>query len=637
MTPMPGRTLFGLLLIFSLTAIASTDPPDEERWISIPDDAAQVERTLLKEIRNRGSAVLSTPSRTAPMRRSGTGAFTVIGLPDTQNYSELYPEIFLDQTQWVLSQRYIRDIRYVNHYGDVVQHADLRSEWDNGDAAMVVLDDDDIPYGINAGNHDITANGIPGEPYIPQLYLEYFGPERFEGRPWYINASPSGMSSYQVVEGGGLQFLMLQIECDGPVRELTWAQEVLDRNRDKPVMMTTHRYLQDAEDYTADVPVVPSGRYPPIWYLIESPYSDGGIQSDDIWNWFIKRNPNIFMVNCGHFHEEYRQISTNVRGNPVHEVLADYQDDPNGGNGWLRIMRFDVAADRIDVDSYSPWLDQYRSADESTFSLDVSFDSYRSIFPVAVFQEGFNGYDGTRDTWINEDEPDRSYGDDSTRESDDDTSNSIFSDSLGQAMIRFEDLFGGELGTGPIPPDSIILDARLSIEIEDDIDNPIFSPDFFVYPILVPWEETSTWNSLGNGLSGGELGSLVGSFSGDDSPNGNSLRQLNLTELVQSWSNGTMNHGIAILPEIINGNDDGISIWTSENDNGLFRPRLEVTYLPPDDGMPEDLNDDGLVDGQDLTIVLANWGGSGLGDIDGDGVIGGKDLTSVLAAWTDGG
>jgi len=98
-----------------------------------------------------------------------------------------------------------------------------------------------------------------------------------------------------------------------------------------------------------------------------------------------------------------------------------------------------------------------------------------------------------------------------------------------------------------------------------------------------------------------------------------------------------VNHGIAILPEIISGNDDGISIWTSENGNGLFRPRLEVTYLPPDNGIPEDLNDDGVVNGQDLSIVLSNWGGSGLGDLDGNGRVEGADLTLVLAAWTGGG
>ena len=105
-----------------------------------------------------------------------------MGLPATQVYSELYPEIFESQTAWIIEQRYIRDIRYVSHYGDVVQHGDDLMEWLIGDAAMAYLDEDDLPYGVSAGNHDVTPNGSPFDNYIPENYLEFFGPTRFEER-----------------------------------------------------------------------------------------------------------------------------------------------------------------------------------------------------------------------------------------------------------------------------------------------------------------------------------------------------------------------------------------------------------------------------------------------------------------------
>ena len=111
-------------------------------------------------------------------------------------------------------------------------------------------------------------------------------------------------------------------------------------------------------------------------------------------------------------------------------------DDPNGGDGWLRIMEFDTELEEIRVESYSPTLDQYRTADESVCTLPVTFGAY--ALPAdrgfVAFQEGINGYAGTQDTWINEDEPNTSYGGDDTRESDDDTSNSIFTDNQGQAL-----------------------------------------------------------------------------------------------------------------------------------------------------------------------------------------------------------
>ena len=566
---------------------------------------------------------------------SAQSTFTVVGLPDTQVYSELYPEIFESQTAWVIEQRFLRDIRFVTHYGDIVNHGDQLMEWLIGDAAMAYLDANDLPYGVSAGNHDITASGSPFDSYIPENYLEFFGPARFQGKPWYIGSSPSGMSSYQMISGGGLDFLMLSIECDTPVRELVWAQGILDRSRHLPVLLTTHRYLQDAEDFTGNIPIVPSGRYPSVWYTFEDPYTPDGIQSNEFFDWFVRKNPSIFMVNCGHFSEEYRQQSQNLEGRVIHEVLADYQSDPSGGGGFLRIMQFDVQENRIDVQSYSPWLDDFYTADESEFSLEVNFQDYRTELGVAIFHEGFNGYSGTRDTWINEDDPDESYGNDDTRQADDDTANSIFGDYQGQVLIRFQDLLGQLGDEGTVPANAQVIRAVLSLEVAEDVDG-LFSPDFYVWEMAREWDENSTWNSLDNGLTQDEdLGEYLGAFQGDNDPDSDTLRRVDITPAVQRWINGEPNHGIAILPEIINGNDDGISIWTSEASNGLFRPTLEIIFETNEPSNPADLNGDGRVNGADLALVLADWGLiDSIADINGDELVDGADLALILLGWT---
>ena len=501
-------------------------------------------------------------------------SFTVIGLPDTQNYSEFYPEIFYAQTTWIANQLGPLDIRYVAHYGDLVQHADSLTEWAVADTAMATLDAAGVPYGATAGNHDITASGIPGQAYIPDNYADLFGPDRFAGKVWYGGASPSNMSNYQIFSDGDLEFVGLHIEVDAAYRELEWAQGVLNKHRDKPVIMTTHRYLQDAEDYTAGVPLVASGYYPEVWYAFEGVYAPGGIHTPLIFDYFVRRNPNIFLVNCGHFHECFRQTATNAYGKVVHEVLADYQDDPNGGNGWLRIMNVNTGADRIDIQTFSPTLGQTQTANEHTFSLSFDVEDYYETRPTVVLQEGINDYAGTQDTWINEDSPNTSYGESGVRISDDDVANSIFTDSRGQAMLRFDELIGPE----NVPAGATVVSAALTLQLNSDIDNPLFDPDFLVYKITTPWDESSTWNSLGGGLSGGELGGLLTSFSGDNSPNGNYMRRLDVTSAVQDWANGEANWGFAILPEIITGNDEGIELLTSESGAALLRPRLEVVY-----------------------------------------------------------
>jgi hypothetical protein len=48
---------------------------------------------------------------------------------------------------------------------------------------------------------------------------------------------------------------------------------------------------------------------------------------------------------------------------------------------------------------------------------------------------------------------------------------------------------------------------------------------------------------------------------------------------------------------------------------------------------PADLNQDGVVGGTDLTILLGAWGLSGIADINLDGFIDGIDLTILLSNW----
>jgi hypothetical protein len=59
---------------------------------------------------------------------------------------------------------------------------------------------------------------------------------------------------------------------------------------------------------------------------------------------------------------------------------------------------------------------------------------------------------------------------------------------------------------------------------------------------------------------------------------------------------------------------------------------LLVACVPIGGGCPEDLNDDGGVDGADLGLLLAAWGASG-GDLNDDGTTDGADLGLLLAKW----
>ncbi len=267
----------------------------------------------------------------------------------------------------------------------------------------------------------------------------------------------------------------------------------------------------------------------------------------------------------------------------------------------------------------------------------------QGIEETLVFQQSVNGYNATQDTWIDEDYPNSSYGGASTKWCDDDTANSIWSDYAGQALLRFDDLMGDEWWQ--IPAGSQIVSATLEVHVVEDNDSPFWTPTVYVHQVTRDWDEGSTWNSLGGGLSvPADMMGHFATFSSDNEPEEASHRAIGVTAQVNDWfhggdGTGAANWGFAFIFENIDGNDDGIEIASSENGTVEVRPKLSVTFVRPDEPPPPpndpgDLNGDGLVNAADLAIVLGKWGTSDpLGDANGDGLVDGADMAVVIGNW----
>lgn len=61
---------------------------------------------------------------------------------------------------------------------------------------------------------------------------------------------------------------------------------------------------------------------------------------------------------------------------------------------------------------------------------------------------------------------------------------------------------------------------------------------------------------------------------------------------------------------------------------------VQITVSTGSGGPMADLNGDGRVDGQDLGILLVQWGQAGTADFDGNGIVDGGDLGILLSRWT---
>lgn len=304
--------------------------------------------------------------------------FTIIGLPDTQFYTEEpqganssgggHNGIFKSQTQWIANHRVDSNIVFVSQLGDCTQNGDTKEiEFKRADTAMKNIENPNvptafgIPYAISVGNHDQGPIYNPNGTSI--FYNQYFGSARFAGRTYYGgHYGANNDNSYQLFSAGGIDFIHISLEYNdnsnaagqGSTTDietlqavLDWADNLLKTYPNRKAILSTH-WLMGTGTQTA----------------FQGP---GQKIYDD-----LKDNPNLILMLAGHVAGEGRRTDV-FGGNTVHTLMSDYQSGfTNGGNGFLRIMRFDPATNTLSVKTYSPYANSSRTGASSEFQLPVS-------------------------------------------------------------------------------------------------------------------------------------------------------------------------------------------------------------------------------------------------------------------------
>jgi hypothetical protein len=147
---------------------------------------------------------------------------------------------------------------------------------------------------------------------------------------------------------------------------LAWVQAVLAANPTANAILVTHAYL--FVDGTRFDHVERTDQYGNPHDYDDDGRLGGVNDAEEMWVKLVAGTPAIRFVLCGHMHAQARLTSERASGPPVHQLLADFQAEALGGSGYLRIMTFQPDG-RVRVRTYSPYLDRYRTEDESDFVL----------------------------------------------------------------------------------------------------------------------------------------------------------------------------------------------------------------------------------------------------------------------------
>jgi hypothetical protein len=298
-------------------------------------------------------------------------SFKIVLLPDTQQYAELYPEIFYAQTRWIAENS--DSIAFVLHQGDITNH-NTPEEWEVAGGAMKLLDGK-VPYVLCIGNHDMGTRGTADvrntDPFNTAFPYEKYSKDPGFGGTYEVGKMENVWYTFKA---GGINWLVISLEFGPRDRILEWASEVIEMHPSHKVMINTHAYMYcDDTRMSADR----GHRWLPRYAgLGKETGAEAVNNGEQIWEKLVSLHSNILMVVSGHVLDDGvgTLVSEGKHGNKVYQMLANYQaavkGSVNGGNGFLRILTIDPAAGRISVRTYSPYIDEYKTEPSQQFDFE---------------------------------------------------------------------------------------------------------------------------------------------------------------------------------------------------------------------------------------------------------------------------
>ncbi|HWU01416.1 MAG TPA: serine/threonine protein phosphatase [Novosphingobium sp.] len=239
-----------------------------------------------------------------------------------------------------------------------------------------------LPFSVVPGNHD--HDYLWTDPARPPLVTEFAGSVRdivhrigglhvgeldnwtqvfgsgtamFRDRPWYVSAFRDGANSAQVFAAGGYRFLHLGLEMCPDDAVIAWAQSVIDAHPGLPTLLSIHEFINEAAERRS-IEALDLTRIDPER---NSPQA--------LWDKLVRPNDQILITLNGHFHGINQRIDDNHHGHKVYQFLVNYQSRRQAlkeavpdakvldglGDGWIRLLTFDLAGDapRLRLRAYS--------------------------------------------------------------------------------------------------------------------------------------------------------------------------------------------------------------------------------------------------------------------------------------------
>jgi len=338
--PIALRPLGFIAMLAALLSLAACVAPAAPAAAQLPTSVPQEQATLAS---TPNATPESTPEPTPePTPDPALASVTFAWISDTQGYASTFPENMSIMTQWIVDNRERLNIQYVLQTGDMVNDPKRLREWSNAQKAFDVFIGK-IPFFAVAGNHDIG-----GMVHFYDNFYALMSRQNYTAYPTFGGEEAMGRRRYDLVTIGNDDFILIGAGYNQTAADYDWLNRILQQYSDRTAILLSHWYLElkEGEELIADAKLL---------------------------HRVVSENPNVRYVLCGHKHglrhveEMYDDDKDGTNERTVQAIMVDYQALPNGGEGYLMLLTFNVVDRTVSITSYSPVLDDFNYFEDETF------------------------------------------------------------------------------------------------------------------------------------------------------------------------------------------------------------------------------------------------------------------------------
>ncbi len=322
----------------------------------------------------------------------GNNDFSIVVMGDQQTAVEYHSAYVAKSYDYIKANATAMNLKAFINVGDIVDDSQfLTWRQPTGDPRMAVnynpnrllsdkeqlqfaknqadkLFDLNIPLAMTMGNHDYADMA---ESYrVKDGFNQYFLYNDYSSKSWFGESLYNDIeAATYYFEANGDEYMIITLGTYPTTEMVAWANQMVEANPDKKVIVSTHAYI--AGD------------------------SNGDLRQDGqrLWDNFISKHENIFMVVCGHECTNdgsvIKRLDFGENGNPVYQFMINPQIEEFGGAGIFAQLIFRENGD-VDFVYYSPKVDEtdgkgyFMNENQFSFNLNVS---YPDVFDLEYDEE----------------------------------------------------------------------------------------------------------------------------------------------------------------------------------------------------------------------------------------------------------